>query len=88
MWARDRCTGKRDWETQEVTYAKHLSKLRKYGYDLTRTLIVDDSPEKHAKNYGNLIRVWPFEGIALDDELRWLTHYLQDISTVSNVRTV
>jgi RNA polymerase II subunit A small phosphatase-like protein len=88
MWARDRCTRKWDWETQEVTYVKHLSKLRKYGYDLTRTLIVDDSPEKHTKNYGNLIRVSSFEGIALDDELRWLAHYLKDISTVNNVRMV
>jgi RNA polymerase II subunit A small phosphatase-like protein len=51
-------------------------------------LIVDDSPEKHIKNYGNLIRVSSFEGSIADDELRWLARYLQELSTVTNVRAV
>jgi TFIIF-interacting CTD phosphatases, including NLI-interacting factor len=86
LWTSDRCTLVRDLD-YDVTYgAKRLRKLRK-RYSLDRIVVVDDSPEKHAKNYGNLVRVAPYEGLA-DDELDLLRTYLQRLSTVQNVRSI
>lgn len=51
-------------------------------------LVVDDSPEKHLKNYGNLVRVLPFEGDAADKELELLSEYLVTLATCTNVRKV
>jgi len=51
-------------------------------------LVVDDSPEKHTRNYGNLVRVSPFLGDADDDELPRLAAYLSSIRAESDVRTL
>ena len=80
VWARDRCTPRRDLENDKWTHAKHLSKLKRRGYDLRRVLVVDDSPEKHQRNYGNLVRVSPFFGNEGDDELPTLAAYLEAIA--------
>jgi TFIIF-interacting CTD phosphatase-like protein len=80
VWARDRCTPRRDLENDTWTHAKHLSKLRRRGYDLRRVLVVDDSPEKHRRNYGNLVRVAPYFGDEGDDELPRLAAYLAAIA--------
>lgn len=87
VWARDRCTRTLDYTSEpyhrpEPYYAKRLGKLRKYGYDLQRVLVVDDTLEKHAKNYGNLIAVKSFEGDPTDDELVLLAVYLEELATV------
>ncbi len=50
--------------------------------------MIDDSPEKLSKHYGNLIRVTPFAGDQSDDELQLLTQYLKSLATVPNVRLV
>ena len=62
VWANDRCTRRYDSHTLEYCDAKPLRKLRRRGYRLERVLVVDDSPEKHRQNYGNLVRVTPFLG--------------------------
>lgn len=82
IWARDRCTRKFDHEIQEAYYAKHLRKLMSYGYELERVLVVDDSPEKHSRNYGNLIQVRSFEGDPNDDELVFLATYLEEFAVL------
>jgi RNA polymerase II subunit A small phosphatase-like protein len=88
VWARDRCTRMLDYASEpyhrpEPYYAKRLGKLRKYGYDLQRVLVVDDTPEKHSKNYGNLITVKAFEGDPMDRELAFLAQYLEELAVVS-----
>lgn len=88
IWARDKCTRRRDWESQDVVYVKRLIKLRRYGYDLSRVLVVDDSPEKHPGNYGNLVRVTPFEGDPRDEELRYLASYLVDLARHPDMRRI
>jgi RNA polymerase II subunit A small phosphatase-like protein len=88
IWASDRCTMRRDLETDTWSNTKPLRKLRRRGYDLDRVLVVDDSPEKHTRNYGNLIRVLPFEGDPHDDELSHLSRYLEQLSRVPNVRRI
>ena len=86
LWARERCTHRRDLDSDAWTHAKHLSKLKRRGYDLRRTLVVDDSPEKHRRNYGNLVRVAPYLGAVEDDELPRLAAYLDAIVDVADYR--
>ena len=73
MWARSRCIRFRlprldeqgfdslDYSTQ-YEFAKRLKKVVRRGFDLKRTLIVDDTPEKVSQNYGNAIYIKPFLG--------------------------
>lgn len=76
VWSRVQCTRRYDPEMLEAHFVKDLAKVKRKGFDLKRVLIVDDSPEKLLRNYGNLVRVKPFEGNADDDELRHLHGYL------------
>ena len=43
-------------------YLKPLKKVKRMGWRLERMLIVDDTPEKCLRNYGNAIHPLPFEG--------------------------
>jgi RNA polymerase II subunit A small phosphatase-like protein len=86
--ASDRCTPTRDFENDSWVNAKRLSKLKRRGFDLERVLMIDDSPEKHTRNYGNLIRVLPFEGDLADDELPRLATYLLQIAGQASFRTI
>jgi RNA polymerase II subunit A small phosphatase-like protein len=88
IWASDRCTLQIDWETREQCHLKKLAKLKRHGYDLARVITVDDSPEKHAQNYGNLVRVIPWTGDPEDDELPKLLRYLRTLRDVEDVRRV
>ena len=40
------------YSTGSVFGAKRLCRLAKKGYSLERLIMVEDSPEKHPKNYG------------------------------------
>ena len=65
-----------------------LKKLKRAGYSLESVLVIDDSPEKHVRNYGNLIRVRPFVGDANDSELRHLLPFLNWIRFRDDVRQI
>ncbi|HLK98709.1 MAG TPA: NIF family HAD-type phosphatase, partial [Hymenobacter sp.] len=69
-------------------YVKVLKKLRRFGYDLNRTLIVDDTPAKAKRNYGNAIYPQEYLGQAQDDELPALLTYLLRFKDVSSVRSI
>lgn len=88
VWSADRCTQRFDHETRGRYVVKPLRKLRSRGYALERVLVVDDSPEKHVLNYGNLIRVCPFEGDLRDDELPALLAYIDALADEPNVRAI
>ena len=88
VWASDRCTLRRDLETDIWCQSKPLRKVRRRGYDLRRVLVVDDSPEKHTRNYGNLIAIRPFEGDPDDDELPQLSRYLERLSIEPDFRRI
>ena len=88
VWASDRCTPTRDLENDSWSQSKRLAKLKRRGFRLERVLMVDDSPEKHTKNYGNLVQVRPFEGDLSDQELPLLAVYLESLAEVPNVRAV
>jgi RNA polymerase II subunit A small phosphatase-like protein len=68
---------------------KPLVKIkRRYNIPLERILIIEDDPLKVKSNYGNAIYVKPFQGDVADDELKHLTHYLQEIAMESNFRRI
>ncbi|AKF10419.1 NIF family HAD-type phosphatase [Sandaracinus amylolyticus] len=86
--ARDRCVPHRDLETLDTVYLKDIRKLRGFGFAKESILFVDDSPEKIARSYGNLVRVRPFEGDPDDDELPALAAYLDELGAVPDVRAI
>jgi RNA polymerase II subunit A small phosphatase-like protein len=88
LWARERCTQRLDSETHEYYWLKDLKKVRRKGFPLSRVLVIDDSPEKLARHYGNRVPVRPFFGDPTDDELPWLATYLLRIASCANVRHV
>lgn len=88
VWASDRCTVTRDRELDRWIMAKRLKKLRRLGYSLEEVVVVDDSPEKHTQNYGNLVLVRPFEGSPLDNELSSLLPFLRQLALAPNIRSV
>jgi carboxy-terminal domain RNA polymerase II polypeptide A small phosphatase len=55
---------------------------------LKQTLVIDDTPKKHQKNYGNLIQVREYEGNLEDTELLCLKQYLTLLEPVADVRAL
>lgn len=88
VWARSRCTIKRDYELDKYVREKRLKKVKKQGFRLEKSLIVDDSPEKTRDNFGNAIYVLPFEGNQNDNELILLSEFLKKIKDSENVRRI
>ena len=99
VWGRSRCTPFRLPEVDEqgfynldygrgYEFAKRLKKVTRRGFDLKRTLIVDDTPEKVRQNYGNAIYIKPYLGAGEDQELAYLADYLLTLKDVVNVRTI
>tara|TARA_R110002012_G_scaffold252242_2_gene431221 strand:- start:1604 stop:2167 length:564 start_codon:yes stop_codon:yes gene_type:complete len=88
VWARSRCTLKRDYELDQYVREKRLKKIKKQGFRLEKSLIVDDSPEKTRDNFGNAIYVKPYEGNLKDNELTLLSEFLKSIKDSENVRGI
>jgi RNA polymerase II subunit A small phosphatase-like protein len=88
VWSRDRCTLRVEPEYREEIWLKDLKKIKRKGYDLDRVIMVDDSPEKLMRNYGNLVVVRPYFGDIEDNELELLGEYLRGLATVENVREI
>ncbi len=88
VWARDRCTPRRDFERDIWWDTKSLHKVKRRGYDLRRVIAVDDNPEKYARSYGNLVTVAPYLGDEDDDELHYLRRYLEELALQPNIRCV
>ncbi|UOQ64974.1 HAD family hydrolase [Hymenobacter volaticus] len=98
VWGRSRCTycfhnaafeelGYPDSHSH-YDYVKVLKKLRRRGYDLDRVLIVDDTPSKAKRNYGNAIYPTEYLGQLHDNELILLLRYLAQFKDVGNVRSI
>jgi len=88
LWSRSRCTLRHDLDEQDTYWVKDLKKIRRIGYALEQVIVVDDTAKKHERNYGNLVRVQPFEGQPDDDELLHLAGYLETLAEVDDVRLV
>lgn len=88
VWASRRCTLRRDFSTGDYHPLKRLAKLKPLGYRLSDIIAVDDTPEKHKDNYGNLVRVSEFTGDPADRELLLLKDYLDRLALEPNIRAV
>ena len=88
VWSRDRCVQRYDPESLENYFAKDLKKVRRVGISLDRVLIVEDTPQKVERNYGNAIYVSAFHGDPGDCELPKLCKYLRTLANVPNVRSI
>lgn len=88
VWSRARCVQRLNPETFQYDYIKDLRKVQRLGFDLNRTLIVDDTPGKVCRNYGNAIYILPFEGSDDDNELIQLEHFVRSLHSVPNFRTL
>jgi RNA polymerase II subunit A small phosphatase-like protein len=87
LWCRERCVSRLNHETLQTDYIKDLKKVHRRGWDLGDVLVVDDSPEKLRRQYGNLVRVPPFLGQP-DDVLEKLGIYLLTLADAPNVREI
>lgn len=74
--------------SNHLSYRKPLSKVKKLGWSLESTLILDDTPSKSAQNYGNAIYPKEWEGDEEDEELLLLSRYLPTLADVPNVRAI
>ena len=88
IWSRDRCVPKVSPDQQIVDWLKDLKKVKRRGNALERVLMVDDSSEKLARNYGNHVPVSAFEGDPTDNELQLLTCYLPQLAVLPDVRRI
>jgi TFIIF-interacting CTD phosphatase-like protein len=88
VWSASRCTDYHDRENDRVVSLKNFQKVRRHGYRLDRVLAVDDSPEKHIRNYGNLLRVEPWFGELGDEHLAHLAEYVSWIAEHNDVRRI
>lgn len=88
VWSSERCTMRLHAETREHYWLKDLKKVRRAGYRLERVLVLDDSPEKLERHYGNLVRVRPYLGADEDSALPRLLPFLEQIRHQPNFRRV
>lgn len=88
VWCRDRCTARKNFETDEIVYLKDLKKVEKRGYSLSKVLIVEDNRANVQRYYGNAIYVAPFHGDHSDIELQKLLPFLIDISQAKDFRSL
>lgn len=72
----------------KVSVIKNLRKLKNKGFLLDEIIVVDDTPSKYEKNYGNLVHVHEFVGDQNDGELLKLAAYLKHLNNCNNIRTV
>ena len=88
VWSRERCTRRLNEHSLEYDWLKDLAKLKRQGYRLESVIMVDDTPAKLSRNYGNLICAKSWEGDLADKELPKLLIYLKTLLSVPNVRKV
>jgi RNA polymerase II subunit A small phosphatase-like protein len=98
VWGRTRCTYCTKLSAYDADvyvdyyshyqYVKILKKVKKRGFVLERVLIVDDTPSKSGRNYGNAIYPAEYAGEPDDQELRFLLTYLIGLWDVENVRAI
>jgi RNA polymerase II subunit A small phosphatase-like protein len=88
VWSGVRCVRRIDPETGEDYFLKDLRKVRRKGFDLARVLVVDDSPRKLERNYGNAVYVRSYRGDPDDNELVLLARYLASLCSAGDVRTL
>ena len=88
VWGGDRCTIRRDLDTDTFYHIKDLKKVKRRGFRLERVLMIDDTPRKLSRNYGNHLALEEFKGDRGDRELLEVLPYLGWLSTQKNFRAI
>lgn len=88
VWSEARCTSRYHPELFAYYPVKDLRKVKRLGYSLERMVMLDDSPEKLERHYGNHLPIRSFEGSPDDTELRDLLPFLEWLRDVPNFRMV
>jgi RNA polymerase II subunit A small phosphatase-like protein len=99
VWGRSRCIYKPDYNAAEdhgyfdfykhYDYIKPIDKVkRRFGISKDRILIIDDTPKKCVRNFGNAIYPAEFKGHAEDNELQLLHQYLLTLKDLESVRSI
>jgi RNA polymerase II subunit A small phosphatase-like protein len=68
-WAVERCIQRVDAQSNGYVYIKDLRRVQSHGYPVERITILDDSPEKIARQPRNHLKVKPYCGLEGDREL-------------------
>jgi RNA polymerase II subunit A small phosphatase-like protein len=68
-WAVERCIQRADAQSNGYVYIKDLRRVQSHGYPVERITILDDSPEKVARQPRNHLGVKPYLGLEGDQEL-------------------
>lgn len=88
LWSDQKCTPRFNSETFETVPVKNLDKVKNKGFHLDSVIMIDDTPEKLSRHYGNLVRVKEYTGQEEDSELKILMHFLADLKDVQSVRKI
>jgi len=93
IWTSSRCTQARDRIGMDdygsgYHWVKDLKKVKRLGFNLDQTIMVDDTPSMLERQYGNLVQIKRFKGDPDDAELSKLMHYLIELKEEKNIRTV
>jgi RNA polymerase II subunit A small phosphatase-like protein len=88
VWDRRRCTPVFDPENWEHVHVKDLRKVKRRGYRLESVIMIDDTPEKLVRHYGNHLRLKAFMGDPQDSELRDVQPFLVYLSEQENFRRI
>lgn len=90
VWTGDKCVWSFSPDDYNRVPIKDLRKVvrSRFAKSLDRILIIDDSPAKLRRNYGNLLQIKPFFGGLDDDELSRILKPLEKLRSEPNVRLV
>ena len=83
-WCRERCSLQREREKGGYIYTRDLTKVKKQGYDLRKTLILSHAPIRPAQNHNNTLYISPYLGNPQDQELLYLLAYLKSLPNKKN----
>lgn len=85
VFALEQCTRRNNEYTLEPYWIKDLRKIKK-KFPLEQVIILDDSPEKLERHYGNLVRMPAWEGKPLDTALLEVIPFLERCKVLPDVR--
>jgi len=88
VWTAEQCSPHVDAQTGHRGAIKDIEAVRSEGYDLSRTVMIDDAPERHPCSSANLVPIPPFLGDPRDTELGRLATFIEALARQPDVRAV
>ena len=86
VWDATRCSDEYDPDSCSCVSIRRLRKLKTFGYDLSRIVLIDDRQECMHLNFSNMVPIRPYFGAPEDDELELLSLFLPALDGVPDVR--